>query len=85
MAHETQPIPRWTSRPVLAWVVRAVLLLAPLVGSAVFVHFATRLVGPPTSSLWLFLTWWFGLVVCATLVLIGIAAWRAGSCRSQRC
>ena len=41
----------------------------PLGGSILFVRFATALTGVPTSSLWVFLAWWFGLSLAATVVV----------------
>jgi hypothetical protein len=69
MATQARHPSRWTARPVQAGLLRAVVLAAPLAAAVVFVHFASRVVRPPTSSLWLFLGWWLGLGVLATLVL----------------
>ncbi len=44
----------------------------PLAGSIVFVHFASKAVPRPTGSLWLFVAWWIGMGVAATIVLFGI-------------
>src|ERR1700676_4788396 len=64
--------PRWAARPLQAWSVRGFVLLAPIGVSFVFVHFAGTLVTPPTSSLWLFLSWWSGMSAAATVVLLGV-------------
>ena len=70
-AHE-QPASRWSGHPIQARVLRVGLYLAPLVGSIVFVHFASQVVSAPTGSLLLFLAWWLGLSVLATGVLVVI-------------
>ncbi len=61
---------RWTGRPAYAIALRTVVYLAPLVGSIVFVHFASQVVPAPTGSLVLFLVWWLGLSALATGVLV---------------
>src|SRR5476651_57719 len=63
---------RWAARPLQAWSVRGFVVLAPLAGSFAFVRFASTQLRPPTSSLWLFLLWWFGLSGAATVVLLGV-------------
>src|SRR5476649_740980 len=63
---------RWAARPLQAWAVRGFVLLAPLAGSFAFVSFASTQLRLPTSSLWLFLLWWFGLSGAATVVLLGV-------------
>ncbi|HEX9640630.1 MAG TPA: hypothetical protein VGB13_04880, partial [Candidatus Krumholzibacteria bacterium] len=60
---------RWSAHP---WRARGVRLLAyafPIVLSLVFVQFATSIVRPPTASLWVFLLWWLGISVGATVVV----------------
>ena len=61
---------RWSGRPAQAIALRTLVYVAPLVGSIVFVHFASKIVPAPTGSLVLFLTWWLGLSGLATGVLI---------------
>ncbi len=68
-----RPTPGWAARPLLAWSVRALVLLAPLVASFAFVRFASAWLKPPTSSLALYLAWWFGLSGGATVVLFAVS------------
>ena len=63
--------PRWQPHPCLAALVRALVLLTPIAASIAFVHFASRLVGPPAGSDAALAAWWIGLAACATGVLIG--------------
>ena len=63
---------RWSGRPLSAAVLRVALFVAPLAGSVVFVHFASRAVAAPTGSLLLFLLWWLALSGAATVVLVAI-------------
>ena len=69
---QTHDSSRWTARPVRAVLLRAAILATPLAAAIVFVHFASRIVQAPTASLWLYLGWWLGLVVVATLVLVAV-------------
>jgi hypothetical protein len=62
----------WTARPVQAALLRVAILAAPLAAAVVVVHVASRIVSAPTASLWLYLGWWLGLVVVATLVLVAV-------------
>ena len=63
---------RWASHRGQALAVRAVVYLGPIAASILFVHYAAKVVPAPLSSLWLYLTWWFGLSVAATGVLVVI-------------
>ena len=63
---------RWEGRPWVAGLLRAFVLLAPIVASVSFVHLASQLVGPPSGSTLLHVAWWVGLSALATVVLIGI-------------
>ena len=63
---------RWGARPVQAWTLRGVIFLAPFVVSFAFVRLVTLWIHPPTSSLWMFLGWWFGISGVATVVLIAV-------------
>src|ERR1700680_2139394 len=63
---------RWAARPLGAWSVRGFVLLAPIGVSFAFVHFAGMWLTPPTSFLWLFLSWWLGMSAAATVVLLGV-------------
>src|SRR5581483_7880219 len=69
----TQPATnRWSSHRAQALLVRAVVYLGPIVMSIVFVHYAGKVVPAPLSSLWIYLVWWFGLSLAATVVLVVI-------------
>ncbi|HEY2778668.1 MAG TPA: Ig-like domain-containing protein [Gaiellaceae bacterium] len=63
---------RWASHRLQAIGVRAVVYLGPIILSIVFVHFAGLVVPAPLSSLWLYLAWWFGLSLAATVVLVAV-------------
>jgi hypothetical protein len=63
---------RWTARPIHAGLIRAFVFLVPIAGSVLFLYLAGRLVPAPTSSLWLFISWWVVMSAGATLVLVGI-------------
>jgi putative nucleotidyltransferase with HDIG domain len=63
---------RWVGRPWVAGLVRAFVLVAPIVASVIFVHVASQLVAPPSGSTVLYVAWWVGLSALATVVLIGI-------------
>src|SRR5579872_1731259 len=63
---------RWGARPVQAWSLRGFVFLAPFGVSLGFVRLVTIWVHPPTSSLWAFLGWWFGISGAATVVLIAV-------------
>ncbi|MBA3843753.1 MAG: hypothetical protein H0X39_14270, partial [Actinobacteria bacterium] len=67
---QEMPAARWAGHPNQARALRVGLYLAPLVGSIVFVHFASQVVPAPTGSLMLFLAWWVGLSLLATGVLV---------------
>jgi hypothetical protein len=73
MATEHGPdyTPRWQPHPWVAALLRAFVLLTPIVASIVFVHFASHLIGPPSGSDVALAAWWIGLAVGATFVLIG--------------
>jgi hypothetical protein len=66
------PTNRWSSHRLQAFGVRALVYLGPIVLSIVFVHYAGVVVPAPLSSLWLYLTWWFGLSIAATFVLVAV-------------
>ena len=70
MPEEVGVSQRWAGRPVQAWLVRGVVVVAPLALSFMFVRVASAWLRAPTSSLWLFLGWWFGLSAAATVVLV---------------
>ena len=63
---------RWGARPVQAWTLRGVVFLAPFAVSLRVRSPGTVWIHPPTSSLWVFLGWWFGISGAATVVLIAV-------------
>src|ERR671937_1530339 len=63
------PARRWAAHPWRARALRVLVYALPIAGSLVFVRVATSLTGVPTSSLWLFLLWWLGISVAATVVV----------------
>ena len=67
---ETQQ--RWQPRPGFAALLRAFVLIAPIAASVAFVHVASQIIGPPSGSWLVHVTWWVGLSAAATIVLIGI-------------
>ena len=71
MIDENSP-QRWAAHPWQARVIRVVAFLVPILGSIVFVHFASLAVAMPTSSFVLFVSWWIGMSGTATLVLISL-------------
>jgi len=60
---------RWSAYPWAARALRLVVFGLPLLASIVFVQALTWLVGIPTSSLWVFLGWWFGVSLVASFVV----------------
>src|SRR4051812_19566695 len=64
------PASRWSGRPLQAIALRTIVYAAPLAGSIVFVHFASKVVSAPAGSLVLFLIWWLALSALATGVLV---------------
>jgi HD domain len=68
-AVEGNPRRRWAARPWHARALRVLVYVLPIAGSLAFVRFATALTGVPTSSLWIFLSWWLGISVAATIVV----------------
>jgi HD-GYP domain-containing protein (c-di-GMP phosphodiesterase class II) len=60
---------RWAARPWRARALRVLVYVVPVGASLLFVRVATALTGTPTSSLAVFLAWWFGMSAAATLVV----------------
>ncbi len=60
---------RWGARPWRARAIRTLAFLLPILGSIVFVHLASRVFPAPAANFWLFVSWWIGISVAATLVL----------------
>ena len=76
---------RWSARP---WRARGAALLVyglPIAGSLAFVRLATAITGAPTSSLGVFLLWWFAMSLRRPSSSRSCTRSPAGSCRSARC
>ncbi len=65
---------RWVARPWRARTLRALVYVLPILGSLVFVRAVAAATGPPTSSLAIYLAWWFSLSIGATIVVSGLYA-----------
>jgi PAS domain-containing protein len=65
---------RWAAHPWQARGLRLLVYLLPILGSLGVVHLATSLTGVPTSSLTVFLAWWFAISLLATGVVSVIYA-----------
>jgi hypothetical protein len=57
---------RWQAHPWRARGLRLLVYALPIAASLGFVHLVTSLTGVPTSSLAVFLAWWFGISILAT-------------------
>ena len=68
-AESATPVRRWTAHPWRARTVRVLVYALPIAASVVFVRLLTMLTGVPTSSLAVFLAWWLGISVTATVVV----------------
>jgi HD domain-containing protein len=73
-AAESTPGRRWAAHPWRARTLRLLVYVLPIAGSLAFVRLATSLTGVPTSSLWVFLLWWLGISVAATVVVSALYA-----------
>ena len=60
---------RWSARPWAARTLRLVVFGLPILASVAFVQAVTWFTGVPTSSLWVFLGWWFGVSILASVVV----------------
>jgi hypothetical protein len=60
---------RWEAHPWRARGLRLLVYALPIAGSLGLVHLVTSFTGVPTSSLTVFLLWWFGISVLATAVV----------------
>jgi hypothetical protein len=58
---------RWSAHPWRARAVRLLVYALPIVLSLAVVRLLTSLTSPPTSSLWVFLLWWLGISLVATI------------------
>ena len=60
---------RWAAHPWRARGLRLLVYVLPIAGSLGVVHVVTSRTGVPTSSLTIFLLWWFAISVLATGVV----------------
>ena len=60
---------RWSAHRWRARGVRLLVYAFPVALSLAFVRVATSITSPPTGSLWVFLAWWLGISVAATVVV----------------
>jgi hypothetical protein len=60
---------RWAAHPWRARGLRVLVYALPIAGSLAVVHLATSITGVPTSSLTVFLLWWFAISMLATGVV----------------
>jgi HD domain/Bacterial Ig domain len=71
--HERQQR-RWAAHPWRARGLRLLVYVLPILGSLGVVHVVTSLTGVPTSSLTVFLAWWFAISILATGIVSVIYA-----------
>jgi len=60
---------RWSAHPWRAQALRLLVYALPVALSLAVVHLATSLTSPPTASLWVFLLWWLGISLAATIAV----------------
>ena len=65
---------RWSAHPWRARLLRLFVYALPIGASLAFVRLATTLTGVPTSSLAVFLLWWLGISVGASVVVSALFA-----------
>ncbi|MBT8197689.1 MAG: hypothetical protein KJO84_04205, partial [Acidimicrobiia bacterium] len=59
---------KWSGKPVLAFVVRAAILIVPILASILFSIWLSRRL-PPATSIWGLLGWWGIIIAASTIVL----------------
>src|SRR4029077_16428710 len=65
---------RWSARPWAARGLRLVVFGLPILASVAFVQAVTSFTGVPTSPLLVFLGWWFGVSILASVVVSSLYA-----------
>lgn len=65
---------RWSAHPWAARALRLAVFGLPILASVALVQLLTSFTGVPTSSLWVFLGWWFGVSVFASVVVSALYA-----------
>ena len=65
---------RWSAHPWAARALRLGVFGLPVVASVALVQVVTSFTGVPTSSLWVFLGWWFGVSLFASAVVTALYA-----------
>src|SRR5919199_4002367 len=73
-AADGAPARRWAAHPWRARALRVLVYALPIAGSLGFVRLVTAFVAVPTASLWLYLAWWLGISLAATLVVSALYA-----------
>ncbi|NNK92385.1 MAG: tandem-95 repeat protein, partial [Acidimicrobiia bacterium] len=62
---------KWSGKPVLAFVVRAAILIVPILASILFSIWLSRRL-PPATSIWGLLGWWGIIIAASTIVLFSV-------------
>ena len=65
---------RWSARPWAARGLRLAVFGLPILASVAVVQAVTSFTGVPTSSLWVFLGWWLGVSILASVVVSALYA-----------
>jgi hypothetical protein len=65
---------RWAAHPWRARGLRLLVYALPIAGSLAVVHVVTSVTGVPTSSLTVFLLWWFAISLLATAIVSAVYA-----------
>src|ERR671931_742133 len=72
MAADDGATRRWAAHPWRARALRVLVYALPIAGSLGFVRLLTAFVAVPTASLWVYLAWWLGISLAATLVVTAL-------------
>src|SRR5919206_1820276 len=72
MAADDGATRRWAAHPWRARALRLLVYALPIAGSLGFVRLLTTFVAVPTASLWVYLAWWLGISLAATLVVTAL-------------
>src|ERR671935_222266 len=72
MAADSGAARRWVAHPWRARALRLLVYALPIAGSLGFVRLLTAFVAVPTASLWIYLAWWLGISLAATLVVTAL-------------
>src|SRR5919109_1162798 len=72
MAADSGAARRWAAHPWRARALRVLVYALPIAGSLGFVRLLTVFVAVPTASLGIYLAWWLGISLAATLVVTAL-------------